>query len=132
MAAGAAGMLLLAASLRPYHSGTGTHEQLGLPACTILAQTGWPCPTCGLTTSVAATAHGQLAVAARAQPFGVVIFAGLVTAAIAGGIELVSARPVFSRLRPRLWWALAAVGGLLAGWAIKLAIGAATGELPLQ
>src|SRR4051812_17322272 len=29
------------------YPGTGTHEQLGLPACGLLEHTGYPCPTCG-------------------------------------------------------------------------------------
>ncbi len=132
IAAAAVAALMLAGTLEPYPSGAGTHRQLHLPACSMLARTGWPCPTCGVTTSVAAMAHGDVLAALKAQPFGVVIFAATAALAVAGGFELVSAAPVFSRLRPRLWWALAAVGGILAGWATKLALGVATGELPIR
>jgi hypothetical protein len=128
----AVAVLLVAGSLRPEPGGVGTHEQLNLPACSFLVRTGWPCPTCGLTTSLAAMAHGDVALACRAQPFGVVAFLVLVAAALAGGVEALSWRPVFSFPRPRAWWALAAGGGLIGGWAIKLAIGLACGQLPIR
>src|SRR5208337_4989119 len=77
-------MLVIGALLTPRSAGHGTHEQLGLPPCSMLANTGWPCPSCGLTTSVAAMMHGQPAAAARAQPFGVLLTAGAAVLAIAG------------------------------------------------
>lgn len=61
--------------LTPDPSGHGTHQQLGLPPCTIYYLTGRPCPSCGLTTSVSATLHGELALAWRANPFGIAIVA---------------------------------------------------------
>ena len=59
-------VLVVAALLTPRASGQGTHQQLGLPACSFLVQTGYPCPSCGLTTSVVAMAHGKLQQAASA------------------------------------------------------------------
>lgn len=41
----------------------GTHRQLGLPPCTLRLVTGLPCPACGMTTSVALLARGDLAAA---------------------------------------------------------------------
>ncbi len=61
--------------LTPDPSGHGTHQQLGLPPCAIYFLTGRPCPSCGLTTSVSATLHGNLALAWRANPFGILIVA---------------------------------------------------------
>ncbi len=124
--------MVVAGMLRPDLRGVGTHEQLSLPVCSFAARTGWPCPTCGLTTSLAAMAHGNVGLAFRAQPFGVVVFMVLVAAALAGGVELLSAWPILGRVRPRLWWVAAAVGGVLLGWVVKLAVGWGTGELPIR
>jgi hypothetical protein len=71
----AAFVLITARLLVPDARGFGTHEQLGLPACAFLAWTGWPCPTCGLTTSFAHAAHGDLARAFSAHVLGPGLFA---------------------------------------------------------
>ncbi len=70
----AAATLGLARYLRPSARGFGTHEQLGLPACTFLKLTGIPCPSCGLTTSFAHAAHWHWLESFVAQPFGFVAF----------------------------------------------------------
>jgi len=125
-------MLIVAWTLKPYACGYGTAEQLGLPACSFLARTGWPCPTCGLTTSIAAAARGRVSAAWRAHPFGPVLLVAVAALAAAGTIDLLAGKDVIGRLRPRLWWALVAVAGLLGGWGLKLAIGIADGTLPLR
>jgi hypothetical protein len=61
--------------LTPDPAGHGTHQQLGLPPCTIYYLTGRPCPSCGLTTSVSAILHGQFGLAWRANPMGFLIVA---------------------------------------------------------
>lgn len=71
----------VSAGLTPSAAGVGTHMQLGLPACGFLARTGWPCPSCGLTTSFALAARGRFADAAFVQPFGFVLFVALLGAA---------------------------------------------------
>jgi hypothetical protein len=124
--------MLAAGMLRPDPRGMGTHEQLPLPACSFAANTGWPCPTCGLTTSLAAMAHGEVGLALRSHPFGVAVFVLLVVAALAGGVELLSAWPILPALRPKFWWGPAGVGALLLGWAVKLAVGWGTGALPIR
>ncbi|RMG03430.1 MAG: DUF2752 domain-containing protein, partial [Planctomycetota bacterium] len=50
-AVGLAGLLVIAAVLRPSPTGLGTHQQLGLPPCTFRAMFGSRCPTCGMTTA---------------------------------------------------------------------------------
>ncbi len=62
--------LTLVAFLTPDPSGTGTHRQLGYPTCLIHALTGYPCPTCGMTTAMAHAVRGQWARAFHAQPMG--------------------------------------------------------------
>ncbi|MCA1947363.1 MAG: DUF2752 domain-containing protein [Armatimonadetes bacterium] len=66
---------LLGAWIVPSPRGHGSHEQLGLPACSVMALLHRPCPGCGLTTSVSATLRGRLAEAFRAHPFGPPLYA---------------------------------------------------------
>lgn len=65
--------LALAAWLTPNPAGYGTHTALGLSECGWLLATGHPCPTCGMTTSVALAADGNLLLAASAQPAGLLL-----------------------------------------------------------
>jgi hypothetical protein len=74
----AVGLLLLAgfalaAWLPPDPRGYGTHQQLGLPPCTMIALFNRPCPGCGMTTSFAHFVRGQFGDAARANPAGLLI-----------------------------------------------------------
>ncbi len=126
-----AALIATAASLAPRGSGYGTHTQLGLPPCSFKVNTGLPCPSCGMTTSMAAMAHGRFADAFAAQPFGVVLFIAAVVLGGFGAAEVVTGRDLLRVLRPRLWWVGALVVGLLAGWGIKLALGAASGKYSL-
>ena len=133
VAAAGLGLLAVAFGLHPNASGTGTHQALGLPACSMLARTGWPCPTCGLTTSMSAMAHGQFALAARANPFGVLLFAAVCALAAAATAEGVTGRDVLGRVPwARLWFWLTVLAALLAGWGAKIAIGLANGSLPVR
>jgi hypothetical protein len=132
VAAPAWALLVVAWLLTPQHSGYGTHEELGLPACSFLTRTGLPCPSCGLTTAVSATAHGRAGLALRAQPFGVLLFLAIAAGAILGGAELATGRSILHVLRPRLWWLAAALAAWLAGWGIAIAAGLAAGRLPIH
>jgi len=125
-------VLALSWSLTPRAAGFGTHEQLGLPPCSFLARTGYPCPSCGLTTSIAAMSRGRLLAAFNAQPFGVILFAAIAFFAVAATVQCLTGRDVVSALRPGTWWAFAALGGMLGGWGLKIAAGLATGELPIR
>jgi hypothetical protein len=70
----------LAAQLAPDARGVGTHEQIRLfglgpiPPCGFLAVTGYPCPSCGFTTTFALAAHGHVIAAIANQPFGFLVF----------------------------------------------------------
>ncbi len=61
--------------------GFGTHEQLGLPPCQMMAMTGVPCPGCGVTTSVTLAAKGKASESLATQPLGLllVLFVPLLT-----------------------------------------------------
>ena len=87
-------MVGLGLYLAPDPAGHGTHQQLGLPPCTIYYLTGRPCPSCGLTTSVSAIIHGQFALAWRANPIGFLIVAGAAAVACNSLMALVWGRSV--------------------------------------
>lgn len=82
MAAGFATVLVIAACLRPYDAdgqplSMGTHQQLGLQPCNMVALTGKPCPACGMTTSFALLVHGDVANSWRANWVGT-LFCGTI------------------------------------------------------
>ena len=60
-------LLSLAVWLKPNPQGFGTHQQLGLPPCTIQFWFGIPCPSCGGTTAFAHFVRGQWGSAVRAN-----------------------------------------------------------------
>ena len=64
------GVMALAATLEPSPKGVGTHRELGLAACGFYERTGYPCPTCGMTTAFSHVAHGDLWAAFAVQPAG--------------------------------------------------------------
>lgn len=65
---------ILAACLIPDPRGHGTHQQLGLPPCTIRVVLGLPCPACGLTTSASLLMRGQIAAAGRVNPASLILY----------------------------------------------------------
>ena len=78
-------LLTVAACLHPDAAGLGTHQQLNLPPCGFYERTGYPCPTCGMTTSFALTVRGRLIQAFATQPAGTTAaLAVMIVAAIAG------------------------------------------------
>lgn len=125
-------VLAVGAWLQPRGSGFGTHTQLGLPTCSMLVTTGYPCPGCGLTTSVSMTMHGRLGEAVNAQPFGVILALALAALGVTGLAEVVTGRSQFARLGVSWWWLAWAGGAMLAGWGIKLALGVSSGVLPIR
>lgn len=51
--------LVTARTLQPSVSGLGTHQQLGLPPCSMRVIFGIRCPACGMTTSWSHFTRGQ-------------------------------------------------------------------------
>lgn len=109
-------VILMAAWVNPDPRGHGTHEQFGWAPCGILAATGRPCFTCGMTTSFAHAAHGQFWSSLRTQPMAFVMVVS--TAAAFWGclhVALTGSRlgAVASRLlRPRWMWLAAGLWGV--------------------
>lgn len=124
------GLLVIAAMLNPDPRGHGTHEQLGigkfkLAPCGMYLSTGYPCPTCGMTTAFSYTMHGNWVRAAAAQPSGFLLALACGVVAIACAWTLVTGRnPLFwliFEITPyRLFAALVIL--LFGGWFYKIAI----------
>ena len=125
-------ILAVGLSLTARGKGDGTHVQMGLPACRSMVVDGVPCPTCGLTTSITAAAHGDFAASARANVFGTVLFFAIVLSGVIGILQAASGRDILGRIFRGRWWFFFGilVTGILAGWAIKLAVGYNTGQYP--
>ena len=118
--------------LEPDPAGLGTHEQFGLPPCTMVMLVGYPCPTCGMTTAFAHAVRGELFSAFQAQPAGLAFALATI---VAGGVSL------SVLLTGRVWavnWyrvpqsrvVLAVALIILAGWGYKVGVGVLTGSLP--
>src|SRR4051812_32008019 len=78
IAAGLTAVLTTGAMLRPYAEDgrpltQETHLQLGLPQCEFYRRTGYPCPSCGFTTSFALTMHADPVNALRANTVGTLL-----------------------------------------------------------
>lgn len=68
--------------LNPYDSQgqprqMATHLQLGLPPCNFLRLTGYPCPSCGMTTSFALLVRGDVVSSLKANAAGTLLAAFL-------------------------------------------------------
>lgn len=98
VALGCLAILAGAAWLNPNPAGIGTHEQLGMPACGFYERTGYPCPTCGMTTAFAHIAHGQVFRALAVQPAGALLGLACIAALIGGCYTGVTGRG------PKLGW----------------------------
>ncbi len=117
-------LLVLGVFLTPAEAGVGTHEQLGLPACSTMRWFDTPCPGCGVTTSVTLAAQGRVAESIANQPFGflvAVLLGGLVAFAAFGAI---ARRDLYHDLtalpaRPKVL-ALSIGAVALASWVYKI------------
>ena len=97
-----AGAVVVAAWLTPNPHGYGTHTRLHLPPCAFREMTGLPCPSCGLTTSMAYMAQFQFGRAFFANPFGCVGFPTVVLIGILSAFSLVSGAS-FSRIMEKVF-----------------------------
>ena len=68
----------IAAGIDPYDASGrprthGTHRQLGLAPCVLRSTIDFPCPSCGMTTSISLLVHGDPVAAWRANWAGVLV-----------------------------------------------------------
>jgi hypothetical protein len=75
----------------------GTHQGLGLPPCTFLAQTGKPCPACGMTTSFSLLVRGDVLNSLRANWVGTLLCATGMLFVPWAAIVVVRGRSLFVR-----------------------------------
>ncbi len=66
-------LLFVASRLAPDPQGLGTHQQLGLPSCSMVMLTGLRCPGCGMTTAWAHCMRGQWGEAMGANVAGTLL-----------------------------------------------------------
>jgi len=115
-------VLGVAAWLHPDPSGHGTHTQLGMTPCGWEMVTGYPCPTCGMTTSFAHAADAHFAASFVTQPLGAVL--AVLTSAVFWGAVHVGATGsrigavAATMIRPATLWALALLAA--AAWIYKI------------
>jgi hypothetical protein len=120
--AGAILVLGLARVLEPAVAGHGTHVQLGLAPCTVLAVTGVPCPSCGLTTSFAHLARLEVLDAVAANAAGLPFFAVVASLVPLGLVAMARRMPVvdtLAALRVDVV-AFALVGATFVTWGVRL------------
>lgn len=126
-------VLGLAAALRPEASGFGSHRQLGLGPCSVLALTGYPCPTCGMTTAFAYAVRGRVVAAFQAQPAGAALALTTVVAGLLSMCTIVTGRVCtvnWYRFSP-MWVPMILAALILLGWTYKLVDGIADGRFPM-
>jgi hypothetical protein len=87
MALACLAVLVVASTLTPDARGHGTHEQLGLNPCGWAAATGYPCATCGMTTSFVCAVGRDWIGSLKAQPMGTLFVLGA-SAAFWGGLHV--------------------------------------------
>ena len=121
---GCMAILLAAWHLEPTDLPLGPKSYLSLPACAFRQRTGYPCPTCGMTTAWARAVRGDLGSAFRAN-IAAGVFALVCAIAALGGLATALGgrscynrfvEPVLGLLRPRQWFYLA-VGLIIFAWA---------------
>lgn len=117
-------LLALGHWLEPDPRGWGTHEQLGFRPCFPMQHWNLPCPGCGVTTAVALAAHGAPLASLRTQPFGMVVLASALVAAVWAVAGHARGRDLWLELghvrwRRWTWWLV--TPGLLA-WCYKIAL----------
>jgi len=117
-------ILSLARYLTPFDAGFGTHTQLGLPPCMTARFTGYPCPTCGMTTAFSHTLRGHFWTSLRVQPAGFVLSIATILATLAAISTLATGkvwRINWQRLRPE-HVACAGVALILGAWVYKIIV----------
>ncbi len=128
------GILGFAATLDPDPTGYGTHRQVGFGPCGFLLHTGWPCPTCGMTTAYADFVRGRIWRSFVDQPTGFVLALATAVAGVAGLAAAISGRAVrvnWYRVDPvRVTWGFVVL--FAASWGFKIIHGLACGTLPAR
>jgi len=120
-----AALLLTAARLTPSPYGMGTHQQLGLPPCTMIQWFGIRCPSCGMTTSWAHMVRGHILSSLRANSGGALL--ALAALASSPWLLLSGLRGRWLLVEPRdgviLGAGLTVVVVTIIDWTLRLSLG---------
>jgi hypothetical protein len=124
VAVGCLTVLVIAGLLSPSPAGVGTHTAMNYPACDFLRRTGLPCPSCGMTTSFAWFARGNLLASLYVQPMGMVL---AMLTAVAFWVSLymgLTGKPALRLLRfvPGRYYLFPLFGLAIAAWGWKMFI----------
>ncbi|HVS36396.1 MAG TPA: DUF2752 domain-containing protein [Gemmataceae bacterium] len=137
VALGLTALFGLAWWLNPYQAdGTArrmeTHMQLGLPECTFKRMTGYPCPSCGMTTSFALTIRGDLLHGVQANSVGVLLALFLLAFIPWCIASAICRRTVFVRSveRTTMFIVLGLLGLMLLRWVVVLGLTYWVGSAP--
>jgi len=120
-------ILTIALILDPDPSGIGTHQQLGLHPCSFWLWFEIPCPVCGMTTTFTHMAHFQFEKGIWNQPFGAVLFLGMMMVLSVSVIDIVTGKGFSQRIFQWLllretFFIRAVIVGLLFGWVYKICL----------
>ena len=115
---GCGAVLGVACYLTPDQAGVGTHEQLGMSECGFYERSGYPCPSCGMTTAFAHVVRGQLFRAFVVQPAGAIAALVIIAAGLASSYVVITGYDMRKFLRNLKWkWVcLAGLGLILFSW----------------
>lgn len=94
LSVGCLAVLAMAARLTPSPTGVGSHRALGLQSCVMLDRKGLPCPSCGMTTSFAWFARGDVAASFYVQPMGALLAAAAACSVWGGAYIALTGRPL--------------------------------------
>ena len=120
---GCAVVLVTAWHLEADYLPLGPGSQISFPECALRDRTGYPCPTCGMTTAWARAVRGDLVTALRANIAGAVlaiaaalgVVGGTATAVLGRVFYIGVARPVVGLLSSR-GWLYGLLGLILFAW----------------
>lgn len=114
-------IILTGAFLYPYLQGLLSRVT---PECLFHRLTGLPCLLCGMTRSLAASAHGRLEEAFRLHFLGPPLLIVVVAVTLLLAMEFAFGRPILPRpgKRGRMLMAWGTLGLLVAAWVARLAI----------
>lgn len=107
--------LVVARRLTPDPAGLGTHQQLGLPPCTVRTIWGFRCPACGMTTAWSHFVRGQFTSSIRANVAGASL-AGITCIAV-----VVLVMHGVAGTMPRYGWLVAVAWGMISTLAVAVA-----------
>lgn len=97
-----------------------------LGVCGLKQRTGFPCPTCGMTTAAIAFVRGEILKSFYIQPAGALFCCGLVISGILAfftavfGVHFVFLKRFFSEIKVR-YLILAFIIIIIAGWSVTFA-----------